>query len=118
MAPRNISATTTRKSDAAVGPMLASQKSVPPLPIPTIDSTAYKYLETTRRHRSPEQYASTKAAVEEFIKSPLVQTLQQRLASRAKEPGVNSKNWLIEWLNDVAYMGYRDPVVVFVSYFY
>lgn len=23
-----------------------------------------------------------------------------------------------EWWNDAAYMGYRDPVVVFVSYFF
>jgi len=25
---------------------------------------------------------------------------------------------LADWWNDAAYMGYRDPVVVYVSYFY
>ena len=28
------------------------------------------------------------------------------------------KNWLNEWWNGAPYMEYRDPVVVFVSYFY
>lgn len=27
-------------------------------------------------------------------------------------------NWLADWWDDVAYMAYRDPVVVYVSYFY
>ena len=28
------------------------------------------------------------------------------------------RNWLADWWNETAYMGYRDPVVVYVSYFY
>ena len=32
--------------------------------------------------------------------------------------GAVRDSWLAEWWNEVAYMGYRDPVVVFVSYFY
>jgi carnitine O-acetyltransferase len=48
--------------------------------------------------------------------SPQSAELQKRLEARAAEPGMLS--WLSEWWNDVAYMGYRDPVVVFVSYFY
>jgi carnitine O-acetyltransferase len=75
-------------------------------------------METVRPHLSPEQYTSTQAAVADFLKSPLVKTLQERLTARSKEPGINSKSWLIEWWNDAAYMGYRDPVVVFVSYYY
>jgi carnitine O-acetyltransferase len=35
-----------------------------------------------------------------------------------KEKNEGRNNWLSEWWNDAAYMAYRDPVVVFVSYFY
>ncbi|KAJ7796195.1 hypothetical protein B0H14DRAFT_2916328 [Mycena olivaceomarginata] len=49
------------------------------------------------------QYAQTEAAVHAG-------------EARAADPGTLS--WLSEWWNDAAYMGYRDPVVVFVSYFY
>lgn len=42
--------------------------------------------------------------------------LQERLQARAADPDI--KNWLADWWNDVAYMAYRDPVVVYVSYFY
>lgn len=102
--------------DPKAGPMLRFQASLPRLPIPTISSTAHKYLETVRPHVTPEQYKATQSAVDSFIKSPLAAELQKRLEARAADPGV--KNWLSDWWNDAAYMGYRDPVVVFVSYFY
>src|ERR1700761_7849093 len=118
MVTRNINSTPKKMNSQAVGPMLASQNSVPPLPIPTLESTAHKYLETVRPHLTSTQYQSTQSAVADFLKSDHVKTLQKRLQQRASEPGINSKNWLIQWWNEAAYMGYRDPVVVYVSYFY
>jgi carnitine O-acetyltransferase len=103
-------------SGTPFGPMLAQQKNVPPLPVPTVESTAYKYLESAKPHLSEAEYAKTETAVKEFIGSSLVKTLQERLQHRASEPG--RLNWLADWWNDVAYMGYRDSVVVYVSYFY
>ncbi|KAJ7134807.1 acyltransferase ChoActase/COT/CPT [Mycena epipterygia] len=102
--------------DPAAGPMLRFQASLPRLPVPTISSTAHKYLETTRPHLTPAEYAQTETAVRDFIASPQSAELQSRLEARAAEPGM--LNWLSDWWNDAAYMGYRDPVVVFVSYFY
>ncbi|KAJ6525268.1 acyltransferase ChoActase/COT/CPT [Mycena vulgaris] len=102
--------------DPTAGPMLRYQASLPRLPVPTISSTAHKYLESTRPHLTPAEYAQTEAAVHAFMASPQSAELQKRLEARAAEPGMLS--WLSEWWNDVAYMGYRDPVVVFVSYFY
>lgn len=67
-------------------------------------------------HLTPSAFSKTRAAVEEFVSSEQGKELQRRLESRAAEPGM--LNWLADWWNDVAYMGYRDPVVVFVSYFY
>ncbi|KAJ7147145.1 acyltransferase ChoActase/COT/CPT [Mycena crocata] len=102
--------------DPAAGPMLRYQASLPRLPVPTVSSTANKYLESTRPHLTPAEYAQTEAAVHAFMASAQAAELQKRLEARAAEPGM--LNWLSEWWNDAAYMGYRDPVVVFVSYFY
>ncbi|KAJ7195467.1 acyltransferase ChoActase/COT/CPT, partial [Mycena pura] len=102
--------------DPAAARMLAFQASLPRLPVPPVASTAQKYLETARPHLTPDEYAHTEAAVQAFLASPHSAELQKRLEARAAEPGM--LNWLSDWWNDVAYMAYRDPVVVFVSYFY
>ena len=75
-----------------------------------------KYLETVKPHLTAEEYSATQAAVKTFLESEQAKLLQERLQARAAEPG--NKSWLSEWWNEAAYMGYRDPVVVFVSYFY
>lgn len=96
--------------------MLRYQASLPRLPVPTLASTASKYLETVKPIVSSSAYARTESLVNEFVKSPQAAELQKRLEGRAGEPDM--KSWLSEWWNDAAYMGYRDPVVVFVSYFF
>lgn len=96
--------------------MLRFEASLPRLPVPSLASTAAKYLETVQPHLTPAQYSATQAAVKSFLDSEQSRVLQTRLEERAHDPDV--KSWLADWWNDVAYMGYRDPVVVYVSYFY
>lgn len=96
--------------------MLRYQASLPNLPVPPLESTCFKYLESVKPLLTPSEFANTKSAVEEFVASPHAAELQKLLQKRAAEPGRD--NWLSEWWNDVAYMGYRDPVVVFVSYYF
>jgi len=96
--------------------MLAQQNSLPHLPVPTIESTAFKYMETVRPHLDYKQFEHTQEAIRDFLTSPMVKTLQNRLEARADQPGM--KNWLSDWWNLAAYMGYRDPVIIFVSYYY
>ncbi|EJC98006.1 acyltransferase ChoActase/COT/CPT [Fomitiporia mediterranea MF3/22] len=102
--------------DESAGPMLRFQQSLPRLPVPPLSSTLHKYLETVQPHLTPEEFAHTQAAVRSFAESPIGAELQKRLEARRVEPGM--KNWLADWWNDFAYMAYRDPVVVNVSYFY
>ncbi|KZT11861.1 acyltransferase ChoActase/COT/CPT [Laetiporus sulphureus 93-53] len=104
------------KEDLSAGPMLRYEVSLPHLPVPTLSSTTAKYLETVQPHLTPAQYSATRSAVKTFAESALAKELQARLEARAADPNV--RNWLSEWWNDIAYMGYRDPVVVYVSYFY
>ena len=96
--------------------MLRYQASLPRLPVPPLYSTLYKYLETIRPHLTTTEYARSEAVVREFGASPRAAELQKRLEARAAEPG--TVNWLADWWNNVAYMAFRDPVVVNVSYFF
>ncbi|KAG7088269.1 hypothetical protein E1B28_012283 [Marasmius oreades] len=102
--------------DPKARPMLRFQASLPRLPVPSLSDTAVKYLETVKPHVTDAEYAKTEAAVKTFVESPQAAELQKRLEARRADPNV--KNWLADWWNELAYMGYRDPVVVFVSYFY
>lgn len=102
--------------DPAATPMLRYQASLPKLPVPTLESTCAKYLETVQPLLTPDAYAKTQSSVSSFLASPLAAELQSRLKDRAAH--TETLNWISDWWNDVAYMGYRDPVVVYVSYFY
>jgi len=102
--------------DPTAGKMLQFQESLPRLPVPALSSTVHKYLETIRPLVTDAEYAKSQATAQEFLNSPLAAELQKRLEARAADPSI--KNWLSDWWNDVAYMSYRDPVVVYVSYFY
>jgi carnitine O-acetyltransferase len=44
--------------------------------------------------------------------------LQKRLEDKMEQEWKLGKSWLIDWWNDYAYMGYRDPVVIYVNYFF
>lgn len=103
-------------ADPTKGPMLRYQASLPRLPVPDLASTADKYLDTVRPHVTEAAFEKTEKAVREFVSSPIAAELQKRLQSRAAQP--ETLNWISDWWNEAAYMGYRDPVVVFVSYFY
>lgn len=97
--------------------MLRFQESLPRLPVPTLEETAARYVKSLHPLLSPVEYASSKKAVDEFIKPGGVgQKLQEKLIARREDPKV--KNWIYEWWNDAAYLSYRDPVVPYVSYFY
>lgn len=102
------------------GPLLAGQETLPSLPVPPLEQTLQKYLRSTLPHQTEQSRKDTEAAVESALNgkdSALFKTLQSRLEARAKSPESDG-NWLASWWNDAAYMGYRDPVVPFVSYFY
>ncbi|KAI6041368.1 acyltransferase ChoActase/COT/CPT [Pisolithus marmoratus] len=102
--------------DLSAGNMLRFQASLPHLPVPPLSSTVTKYLETVKPHLTEAEYTVTQTKANAFLDSPQAAELQARLEERAADPSMT--NWLADWWNDLAYMGYRDPVVVYVSYFY
>ena len=105
------------KEDHAKGAMLRYEESLPHLPIPTLEETAQRYLKSVHPLLSQTEYEHTQKAVEAFIAPGSIgHTLQKRLNERREDP--NIRNWLSEWWNHAAYLGYRDPIVPYVSYFY
>lgn len=97
--------------------MLRFEDSLPRLPVPSLQETGQRYLKTVHPLVTDAEYQRTKDAVEAFIKpGGEGQPLQERLLARAADP--KCRNWLTEWWNSAAYLGYRDPVIPYVSYFY
>ncbi|MCJ1256483.1 Carnitine O-acetyltransferase mitochondrial [Lignoscripta atroalba] len=97
--------------------MLRFEDSLPRLPIPTLEETSIRYLNSVHPLLNRSEFENTKKAVEEFVKPGSIgQELQKRLQAHRDDPKL--KNWIYEWWNDAAYLSYRDPVVPYVSYFY
>nr|ODN85714.1 carnitine O-acetyltransferase [Cryptococcus depauperatus CBS 7841] len=95
-------------------PLYASQSAIPHLPVPSISSTLHKYTESLSPLLSPTQLQHSSLVVKKFVESGQANTLQKRLQERAQA----TNNWLSEWWNETAYMGYRDRILPNVSYFY
>lgn len=93
------------------------ERTLPSLPVPTLEETAERYLASIRPYHTAqepsasseplESWAKSEQAVKDFVQSPLVNELQQRLQKRAQE----KDSWLSEWWNETAYFGWRGPVV-------
>ena len=97
--------------------MLRFEESLPRLPVPTLEETSKRYLKSVHPLLNQSEFATTKKAVEDFIKPGSIgKELQKRLQARREDP--KHKNWIYEWWNDAAYLSYRDPVTPYVSYFY
>ncbi|KAJ2476969.1 Carnitine O-acetyltransferase mitochondrial [Coemansia sp. RSA 2131] len=106
----------TREIDEERGVLFAQQGQLPKLPVPDLESTLQKYVESLEPVLSASEYKHSAQIVAEFGRSAQAQELQRRLKARAAEP--ERASWLEEWWNDLSYMGYRDPVIPYVSYHY
>ncbi|KAJ5925038.1 Carnitine O-acetyltransferase [Penicillium verhagenii] len=119
MAPRRKASSIPEgyKEDLSKGKMLRFEDSLPRLPVPSLEETGRRYLKSVHPLVSEVEYQRTKTAVEAFIRpGGEGEPLQKRLLERAANPKIN--NWIAEWWNQAAYLGYRDPVIPYVSYFY
>lgn len=90
------------------------QDELPPLPVPSIESTKKRYLKSIKPFiKSPEQYAKQEALIEDFFNTQGA-VLQESLESL----GATERNWLSKFWDDYAYLQYNDGVFPYVSYFY
>ncbi|XP_052756862.1 carnitine O-acetyltransferase-like isoform X2 [Galleria mellonella] len=90
----------------------ANAQNLPRLPVPKLSDTLNKYLKTVKPHLKDEEFAITSRLIQSFgAEGGVGQKLQALLEKRAQE----HLNWLEEWWLLTAYLGYRDPVVVYSS---
>ncbi|KAJ4473588.1 carnitine acetyl transferase [Lentinula aciculospora] len=92
----------------------AAQNSLPRLPVPDLDGTLTRLKESLKPIAWNEaEYRAVVSKIDEFG-AGIGPELQKRLLQRQTE----TDNWLERWWDDGAYLGYRDSVVVNVSYYY
>ncbi|PVG04926.1 carnitine acetyl transferase [Serendipita vermifera] len=100
----------------------SEQENLPHLPVPPLAQTLAKLKQSVKAMaRDEKEYEETVKKIDEFGKSGGIgEVLHRRLEERReKEEQVGGRgHWLDEWWDDVAYMGYRDSVVINVSYYY
>ncbi|XP_006211928.1 peroxisomal carnitine O-octanoyltransferase [Vicugna pacos] len=87
------------------------QDSLPSLPVPSLEESLKKYLESVKPFANEEEYKKTEAIVQKF-QNGIGKTLQQKLLERAKE----KRNWLEEWWLNVAYLDVRIPSQLNVNF--
>lgn len=91
-------------------------QNLPYLPVPKLNDTLKKLLDTIEPHVTATSFENTKNIVKEFGKNNGVGVKLQALLEKRAE---KLENWLSDptsnwWLN-VAYLQYRDPVVFWSS---
>ncbi|EAS31416.3 carnitine acetyl transferase [Coccidioides immitis RS] len=90
----------------------SKQDSLPRLPIPDLESTCRRYLESLAPLQSPSEHEETKASVQDFLKSD-GPDLQEKLKLYA-----SSKTSYIEEFWYDSYLNYDNPVVLNLNPFF
>lgn len=88
----------------------SNPQNLPHLPVPKLQQTLEKYIKTVEPHLAPKELERTKSIIKDF-ENGIGRKLQELLILKAKD----TENWLAEWWLNVAYLEYRDPVVVYSS---
>lgn len=102
------------KRNGFKGKTFSEQANLPSLPVPELETTLAKYLQTIKPFCStPEQFKRQELLCAEFLngKGPV---LQERLVQYSQD----KRNWMGEFWDNQAYLEYNDPIVPYVSYFY
>ncbi|KAI8083080.1 acyltransferase ChoActase/COT/CPT [Halteromyces radiatus] len=91
-------------------PTFSLQKTLPRLPVPSLQETCSLYLRSVAPLQTKEEHDKTKAIVHDFMTGPLGRSLQERLIDIDHH---SPFNWLDDnfWLKK-AYLEWRAPLMV------
>ncbi|CAO3664520.1 hypothetical protein G6F70_006643 [Rhizopus microsporus] len=91
-------------------PTFSLQNTLPRLPVPSLEETCALYLKTIVPLQTKEEHEKTRQIVQDFLKSELSKSLQQRLIDLDR---ASPNNWLEDnfWLRK-AYLEWREPLMV------
>lgn len=106
------------------------QDDLPSLPLPPLDQTLDRYLESVRPLATDQEYEYTTAVVNAFRQESSDgasghgkgqghgRELDRRLREHAQACEARGTSWLAEWWDDWAYFSHRDPSTFFVNYYF
>ncbi|KAI8597748.1 acyltransferase ChoActase/COT/CPT [Dissophora ornata] len=98
------------------------QAEIPSLPIPPLDQTLDRYLQTVRPLATDQEYENTVAAVKAFRGDIAGQghgkDLDRRLREHARACEARGTSWLAEWWDEWAYFTHRDSSTFYVNYYF
>jgi len=100
------------QSGSASGHSLSLQGQLGKLPVPSLKDTLPQFLRSVRPLVNNEEYEETFAKVKDFAKEG---GDGHKLQTLLEERGRKTENWFSDWWLDMAYLGYRDPVIVWSS---
>ncbi|KAH7927338.1 acyltransferase ChoActase/COT/CPT [Leucogyrophana mollusca] len=101
-------------SPPPTAPTFAAQSTLPHLPVPDLNATLNRLKVSLRPlAHSEEEYATAEAKIDRFAGGAAME-LHKRLLQHAQ----GKDHWLEDWWDDIGYQGYRDSVVINVSYYY
>ncbi|PSN42557.1 Peroxisomal carnitine O-octanoyltransferase [Blattella germanica] len=83
-------------------------ESLPSLPVPSLQHTLERYLDSVKPFLTDEEMAETIRLVSTFEKG-IGRKLHSELLKRAKK----ERNWLERWWEDLAYLNNRSPLLPF-----
>ncbi|KAJ2964593.1 hypothetical protein NQZ79_g431 [Umbelopsis isabellina] len=88
----------------------ALQSQLPRLPVPPLEQTCARYLQSLRPLLTEDEFKTSEKNVKSFLASPLASQLQQRLIDLDRS---SEFNWLDDqfWLQK-AYHEWREPLLV------
>ncbi|RXW23999.1 hypothetical protein EST38_g1878 [Candolleomyces aberdarensis] len=121
--PMSVSAATFRRpsnwKEQAPEPLpgtltFGSQSTLPKLPVPKLEDTLGQFKESLKPIAWTEEEFRTAAQKIDEFGAGKGKELHERLLKHDQ----GTKHWLENWWDDGGYLGYRDSVVVNVSYYY
>lgn len=94
-------------------PLLYSfQSSLPKLPVPPVEQTVKKYLDSAKLLQSPEDFAKTEAQAKDFLT-----TEGPKLQFYLKLKSWFSPNYVTDWWEKYVYLRGRSPIAINSNYY-
>ncbi|CAF2098170.1 unnamed protein product [Rotaria magnacalcarata] len=85
---------------------------LPALPLPTLEHTLERYLDSVRAVVDDNEYANTKKVVERFAKG-IGRELHEQLKTNIEKR--QERNWLSKWWDEEIYLKWRLPIAPTIS---
>lgn len=82
---------------------------LPQLPVPKLEDTLHKFLRSVQPFLTSDSFSRTERLVNEFLRSNGTGVQLHNLLCQKAE---RTENWLSDWWIKVAYLGFRESVVI------